>query len=165
MRHRDVRVGNFFLGEKEGGPEFTDADEELLVLSASQAATAIANARTHRSEQRARADREALIETTPVGVVVFDGSSGQPVSLNREVRRIVEGLRVPGRSHEELLDLITCRRGDGRGARGSVLPRSEAPVSRGAPPNPRVGEASGMAPRHPVDHRLHRDPPGRCAST
>ena len=114
MRHRDVRVGNFFLGEKEGGPEFTDADEELLVLFASQAAAAIANARTHRSEQRARADREALIETTPVGVVVFDGSSGQPVSLNREARRIVEGLRVPGRSHEELLDLITCRRGDGR---------------------------------------------------
>ena len=34
MRHRDVRVGNFFLGEKEGGPEFTDADEELLVLFA-----------------------------------------------------------------------------------------------------------------------------------
>ena len=54
MRHRDVDVGHFFLAEKEGGHEFTSADEEVLVLFASQAATAIANARTHRDERRAR---------------------------------------------------------------------------------------------------------------
>ena len=114
MRHRDVHVGNFFLGEKEGGPEFTSADEEVLVLFASQAATAIANARTHRDERRARADLEALVETCPVGVVVFDGGSGRLVSFNREARRIVEPLRTPGGELEELLDVITCRRGDGR---------------------------------------------------
>ena len=56
IRHRGVHVGSFFLGEKEGGQEFTDEDEEILLLFASQAATAIANARTHRDEQRARAD-------------------------------------------------------------------------------------------------------------
>ena len=45
---------------KERGPEFTSADEEVLVvLFASQAATAIANAVTHRDERRARADLEA----------------------------------------------------------------------------------------------------------
>ncbi|MDE0074151.1 MAG: GAF domain-containing protein [Gammaproteobacteria bacterium] len=73
LRHRDMNVGNFFLGEKEGGREFTDADEEVLTLFAAQAATAIANARAHREERRARADLETLIETSPVGVVVFDG--------------------------------------------------------------------------------------------
>ena len=114
MRHRDVHVGNFFLGEKECGPEFTSADEEVLVLFASQAATAIANARTHRDEQRARADLEALVETSPVGVVVFDGRSGKPVSFNREARRIVEGLSVPGGSPEGLLETIAFRRADGR---------------------------------------------------
>ena len=114
MRHRDVHVGNFFLGEKEGGPEFTSADEEVLVLFASQAATAIANARTHRAERRARADLEALVETCPVGVVVFDGASGRLVSFNREARRIVEPLRMPEKALEELLDVVTCRRGDGR---------------------------------------------------
>ncbi|MCY3971631.1 MAG: GAF domain-containing protein [Acidobacteria bacterium] len=45
MRHRNVYVGSFFLAEKEGAPEFTDGDEEVLVLFASQAAAAIANAR------------------------------------------------------------------------------------------------------------------------
>ena len=56
MRHRGVHVGDFFLGEKEGGQEFTADDEEILVLFASQAANAIANARAHRDERRARAD-------------------------------------------------------------------------------------------------------------
>ena len=114
MRHRDVHVGNFFLAEKEGGQEFTTADEEVLMLFASQAATAIANARTHRDERRARADLETLIETSPVGVVVLDGKTGEPVCFNREARRIVEGLSVPGRPLEELLEVITCRRADGR---------------------------------------------------
>ena len=98
MRHRDVHIGNFFLGEKEGAREFTDEDEELLVLFASQAAAAIANARTYRAEQRARADLEALIDTSPVGVPgVRRARTGHPVWLNREARRrMVEALRTPG---------------------------------------------------------------------
>ena len=114
MRHRGVHVGNFYLVEKEGGEGFTDEDEEVLVLFASQAATAIANARTYRAEQRARAGLEALIETSPVGVVVFDAQTGDLASLNREARRIVQGLCLPGQSTEQLLGVITCRRADGR---------------------------------------------------
>ena len=99
IRHRGETVGHFFLAGKEGAPEFTDEDEEVLALFASQAATAIANARTHRDERRARADLEALVETSPVGVVVFDARTGNPLSFNREARRIVEGLRIrAGRS-------------------------------------------------------------------
>ncbi len=113
MRHRGVQVGNFFLGEKQTGPEFTAEDEEMLVLFASQAATAVANARTHRAEQGARADLEALIETSPVGVVVFDARSGRPLSINREARRLAEGLRAAGRPSEELLQVATCRFSDG----------------------------------------------------
>ena len=93
MRHQGAEVGHFFLAEKADGEAFTGEDEEVLTLFASQAATAIANARTHRAEQRARADLEALVETSPVGVVVFDARSGQAVSFNREARRIVERLR------------------------------------------------------------------------
>ncbi len=122
MRHRDVNLGYFFLGGKAGGEAFTDADEETLVLFASQAAAAVANARTHRSEQRARTDLEALIETSPVGVVVFDGESGRMVSSNREARRIVESLRTAGRPLEELLEVIVCRRADGREVSLAKLP-------------------------------------------
>ena len=114
MRHRDVHVGHFFLAGKAGAPEFTGEDEEVLMLFASQAAAAIANARAHHDEQRARADLEALVETSPVGVVVFDAGSGRPVSFNREARRIVEGLRMEDRPPEALLEVLTCRFADGR---------------------------------------------------
>ena len=114
MRHRGAEVGSFFLAEKADGAAFTDEDEETLALFASQAASAIVNARIHRGERRARADLEALVETSPVGVVVFDAQSGRPVSFNREARRIAEGLRAPGRPVEGLLEVITCRRADGR---------------------------------------------------
>ena len=122
MRHRDAHVGNFFLAEKEGAPAFTEEDEEILVLFASQAATAIVNARTHRDVRQARADLEALVETSPVGVVVFDVRSGRPVSFNREARRIVEGLRTAGSSPEELQQVVSFRRADGREASLSELP-------------------------------------------
>ena len=126
MRCRGVHVGNFYLLEKDGGEEFTREDEEVLLLFASQAATAIANARTYRDEQRARADLEALVETSPVGVVVFDAATGRMVSLNREAKRIVGGLRHAGRSVEELLEVITCRRGDGREIALDQFPLAQA---------------------------------------
>ena len=126
MRHRGVHVGNFYLVEKEGGEAFTDGDEEILVLFASQAATAIANARTYRAEQRARADLEALTETSPVGVVVFDVGTGHPVSHNREARRIVESLRMPGRTAEDLLGILTCRFADGREIALDKFPLAQA---------------------------------------
>ena len=95
LRHRGTDVGNFFLAEKADGEAFTDDDEEVLVLFESQAAAAVVNARTHRGERQARADLEALVETSPIGVVVFDARSGRLASLNREARRIVESLRAP----------------------------------------------------------------------
>ena len=114
MRHRHLHVGVFFLGQKEAA--FTDEDEEVLVLFASQAATALANARAHRAEQRARADLEALVETCPVGVVVFDAATGRPLSFNREARRLVVGLQVPGHTVAQVAAMLTCRFADGREA-------------------------------------------------
>ena len=126
MRHRDAHVGHFFLGDKAGGEAFTDEDEETVALFAAQAAAAIANARAHRDERRARADLEALIETSPVGVVVFDAKSGRPVSFNREARRMVEGLRTGDRAPEDLLDVLTCRFADGREIELAGFPLAQA---------------------------------------
>ena len=130
MRHRSVQVGSFYLAEKEGGREFTGEDEELLVLFASQAASAIVNARTYRDEQRVRADLEALVDTSPVGVAVFDAPTGNFVSLNREAKRIVEDLRMPGRSAEQLLEVVTVRRGDGRVVSLREFPLAQATEQR-----------------------------------
>ena len=112
MHHRGTAAGGFFLGGKEGG--FTDADESMLVMFAQQAAAAIANARAHRDEQRARADLEALVETCPVGVVVFDAATAMPLSVNREARRILAGLKIADSSPEKWREVVVCWRGDGR---------------------------------------------------
>ena len=112
LRHREEGVGGIYVGEKE--IEFTAEDEETLVMFASQAALVIANARRHRDEQRARADLETLVNTTPVGVLVLDASTGEVRSINREARRIVSGLCEPGGTAEQLLEVLTFRRADGR---------------------------------------------------
>ena len=46
---------------------------------------------------------ETLIDTSPVGVVVLDAVTGAPKSFNREARRIVDTLRNPEQSPEQLL--------------------------------------------------------------
>ena len=114
IRHAGRYMGNVYLTDKEGGLEFSDEDEETLTMFASQGAMAIANARRHRDERRARTDLETLIDTSPVGVVVFDAQTGAPKSFNREARRLVDILRDPDQTPEMLLDVMTFKRADGR---------------------------------------------------
>ena len=125
IRHAGVHVGIFFLGEKAGSQEFTDEDEEILVMFASLAATAIANARRIGGERRARVYLETLMETAPVGVVVIDATTGKTVSHNRESARIADRLRTPGQTMDDLLEVIAVRRGDGREFSFKELPLSQ----------------------------------------
>ena len=126
IRHRGENVGNMYLSKSEPGQEFTREDEETLVMFASQAALAISNARRYRDERRARADLETLINTSPVGVVVFDAQTGGLVSINRETRRIMGGLQTPGYPVEQILDVMTVRRADGREISLAEFPLAQA---------------------------------------
>ncbi len=126
IRHRGVNVGHFYLTNKEGGRGFTAEDEETLVLFASQAATAIANAQAYRDERRARADLEALVDTSAVGVAVFEAKTGELVRFNREGRRIVAELDPSGRSPQELLRVLTVRRAEGEEIAFAELPLTRA---------------------------------------
>ena len=125
IRYRGEQVGTIYLGGKGDGDEFTSEDEETVVMFAAQSALAIANARRYRDEYRARADLEALIDTSPIGVLVLDAKMRYVVSLNEEARRIV-GSRGQGRRLEKLLRLITVRRMDGREITIADLPISRA---------------------------------------
>ena len=126
IRHRGKNVGHIYLAKSEPGQEFTREDEETLVMFASQAALVIGNVRKYRDERRARADLETLIDTSPVGVVVFDARTGVVVSFNREARRIIGGLQTPGYPVEQLLNVITVRRADGREIALDEFPLAQA---------------------------------------
>ena len=126
IRHWGANIGHFYLTNKEAGQGFTDEDEETLVLFASQAATAIANAQAYRDERRARADLEALVDTSPVGVAVFEAETGELVRFNREGQRMVASLDPSGRSAQELLLAMTVRRADGEEFSFAQLPLTRA---------------------------------------
>ena len=111
IRHQREEVGNIYLAREPDEAAFTREDEETLVLFASQAALVIANARRYRDEQLARARLETLVDTSPVGVAVFDARTGAPLSFNREAVRIVESLRDPDQPPEQLLKVLSYRRG------------------------------------------------------
>ena len=125
IRHLGGGVGTIYLAHARGGGAFTREDEETLVMFASQAALVIANARRHREERRARADLETLLDTSPVGVVVVDAATGEPKSFNREAGRIVDSLRNPGQTPEDLRDVVTVKRADGREVSLREVPLAE----------------------------------------
>ena len=126
IRPLNELVGHIYLGDKVGEQEFTPEDQEILVVFASQAALVIANARSHREEQRARAGLEVLVNTSPVGVLVFNARSGEVMLVNREARRIVSGLHGPDGSAEQVLEVLIIRRSDGRELSLQEFPLAQA---------------------------------------
>ena len=114
IRHRGQSVGVIWLGQDREERKFTDEDEDFLVMFSSQAALVIANSCRYREERRVRSRLETLMNTLPVGVAVFDAKTGELASLNQEALRIVDSLMDPGQTPEQLLEVLSYRREDGR---------------------------------------------------
>ena len=76
--------------------------------------------------RKAKTDLETLIDTTPVGVTVFNARTGAPVYVNLEMKRIVDGLRNPNQPPEQILEVLTVQRADGREISLEELPLAEA---------------------------------------
>ena len=120
IRHLGEPVGNIFLTEKEGG-EFSEEDEETLVMFASQAAIAIGNALRHEEEQQARTALEterrrlvALVESSPVGVMVVDAATRTFAWVNQEAERILGMSPEPGSTLVDYHQVAIYRRTDGK---------------------------------------------------
>lgn len=123
--HHGHTGGGIFLAGTGPGLTFTPEDEETLMMFASQAALVIANARRYQEEQQARADLEALVDTSPVGVMLFDGVDAKIVAYNREVRRLANVLYGPETTFEEILSTLVVRRGDGQELTMAEFPIAE----------------------------------------
>jgi signal transduction histidine kinase len=70
IRWRGASVGNLYLTEKQGAPEFTVEDEEALLTLAAQAAIAIENARLYSQTSRI----SILEERHRIGMDLHDGA-------------------------------------------------------------------------------------------
>jgi signal transduction histidine kinase len=69
---RGVAYGNLYLSEKEDGADFTEEDEEAVLMLASQAAVAIENARLYQAATRWSSQLESLNEVADALVTEFD---------------------------------------------------------------------------------------------
>ena len=112
--HRDEHVGNLFLTEKEGGEEFTEADEHIAAMFAAQAASIISNTRRYQAEHRAKADLETLLDISPMGVVVVNAHNGELAYLNQEILRMLGTLEIPEEGLENIFGALSFCRADGR---------------------------------------------------
>ena len=128
--HRNVHVGNIFLTEKEGGDDFTAEDEEIITLFGSQAAAAIYNTRRYEQERQARNDLEAIINISPVGVMVIDALTADLTAINPEAVRIIGDLGAADTTFQRIslkqfAAQVTLRRAD-----GSEIPLGGDPMAR-----------------------------------
>ena len=125
VRNGGQHVGNIFLTEKQGGEEFTQDDEETLVLFASQAAQAISNARRYEEVQRTKANLETLFNISPMGIVAFDIVTGDIISYNQEILRLFGGRQIVEAPWQESLLRMSFWRVDGR-----EIPLADLPINR-----------------------------------
>ncbi len=117
--------GHFFLADKNDGTAFGDTCEEMLTLFATQVSNAIANARTHRSEQRARIELEGVLDAAPTGLIVFRHRNEGPPLINLEARRLVAELADGEQSAEDILETAEALRSDGTEIRRDDILRGE----------------------------------------
>ena len=75
-------MGDLYLTDKTGGPEFSEEDEWLVQLLATHAATALTNAALHDGMRHAQARAQALLEVTQ--------AISRSVELDEVMRLILE---------------------------------------------------------------------------
>ena len=109
IRHQEVGVGSICLAKEPEGQEFSRQDEKILAHFAPLAAAVIVSTRRYQEEQQARDHLKTVIDTSPVGVAVFSAITGEPRSLNREAKRIVQALDQSNRPLRKVLESLTVR--------------------------------------------------------
>ena len=94
-----------------------------------QAAIAIGNALSYQEERRARDEMEterrrlaALVESSPVGVMVVDAATRTFASVNQEAERILGMSPEPGTSLVRYHEVAIYRRMDGKRYEGHERP-------------------------------------------
>lgn len=85
IRYRGHAVGNLYLANKRGAPEFTEQDQRLVEMLAVRAGVAIETAQLYAAEGNGRAWLQSVIEQMPEGVVLMD-AEGRVTAENRAVQ-------------------------------------------------------------------------------
>ena len=121
---RGEAYGNLYLAEKVGGGEFSERDEQLVVVLADWASIAIDNARLYKGIELRRDELERAVRgleaTSAIARVGFETDLERVLELIAKRGRAVSQARAfvpaPGRPHAA--GVSGCRRDRRRGAGG-----------------------------------------------
>jgi two-component system, NarL family, sensor histidine kinase DevS len=128
---RGMAYGNLYLTEKEGGADFTEEDEQLVELLASQAAVAIENARLYESATRWSRQLESLLE--------ISGAMARVTSVDRILELTAERLHdllearlvtVALPAGPELVRIVAAAGEQADEVAGELLPLHESKTGR-----------------------------------
>ena len=162
---RGEAYGNLYLTDKAGGEEFTESDEQLVVVLSEWAAVAIDNARLYENVERRRAELERAVRGLEATSAI-----ARAVGFETELDRVLELIVKRGRAMSEarsflvLLQqdgMLLCRGGGRRGGqrrRGHHDPRRDAPWPGTSPHGSRRACRRPWRPRgaRPGPHRGRR---------
>src|SRR5688572_28840918 len=120
VRHKGRSIGNLYLANKLGAPEFSVEDERAVERLASQAGTAV-----HQSQLRDQLDMErarlnTIVENAPHGVHFVEAGT-EKVIANRRAFEIVGQASVP---------TLDDYRGQVCTPDGNPLPKEDWPARR-----------------------------------
>jgi two-component system, NarL family, sensor histidine kinase DevS len=127
---RGEAYGNLYLTDKEGGEEFTESDEQLVVVLSEWAAVAIDNARLYENVARRRADLERVVRGLEATSAI-----ARAVGFETDLERVLELIVKRGRAMSEARSfLVLLQAGDrlrveaAAGEVGSEVVGTELPV-------------------------------------
>jgi signal transduction histidine kinase len=128
---RGVGYGNLYLTEKSDGEDFTEADQELVGVLASQAAVAIENARLFEASTRWSRQLESLIEVSGA----LSRETDVDVLLELIAQRLQELLEarlvtVARPAGEEELRIVTAAGEGAETVAGRTVARTESKAGR-----------------------------------
>jgi len=121
IRYGSHAVGNLYVANKIGGPEFTDADQQVFELLAENVGAAITAARLYSAEGLQRAWLETVVDQMPEGILLMD-ANGRVTMANRVLRSLAppELPQVDRFGNRVMFDL--------RRPSGEVLPADDFPI-------------------------------------
>jgi signal transduction histidine kinase len=118
-------VGNLYLTEKVGEPEFSETDARLIEILARHAGVAIENARLYSDLQEQQEQLRVILDQLPEAVLFLESAPNRVTMMNREARKMIGGdveFPIPLETFAEMLVL--------KDQRGNPIPLEQRPMFR-----------------------------------
>lgn len=123
VRYGDQTLGNLYLGNKIGAPEFTEEDQRAVEVITTYVAIALQQTYLRAAVESQQARLETILESAPHGILFIDARTGRMIANPRATQLL--GRPVDASQGHELYAAL-LRHPDGRAVTVDELPATKA---------------------------------------